>query len=101
MVIVLDLSKLAKTYTSIYMIVQLLYSTSKYIVCALSPSACNATQLARSPKNVNKPKLDVIVIVMVYFSSKCLLKLILYNRKPQIKCVTENQKCFCFVSQKS
>ena len=42
----------------------------------------DAAQQARSPKNVKKLKLDVIVIDTVYFSFICFWKLILYNSKP-------------------
>ena len=74
MVIVLDLSKLAKTYTSIYMIVQLLYSTSKYIVCALGPSACNAISAATvylQSHNLQHDKtIDHYVIFCAGFSTK-------------------------------
>ena len=38
---------------------------------------------------------------MVYFSLVCLLKLILYNSKPQNQMCDWNQKCFCFVLKKS
>ena len=75
MVIVLDLSKLAKTYTSIYMIVQLLYSTSKYIVeCAFGPSACNAISAATvylQSHNLQHDKtIDHYVIFCAGFSTK-------------------------------
>ena len=43
----------------------------------------------------------MIVIDMVYFSLVCLLKLILYNSKPQNQMCDWNQKCFCFVLKKS
>ena len=46
------------------------------------------------PKNVQKPQIDVIVMDMVYFSFVCLLKLILYNSKPQNQMCDWNQKCF-------
>ena len=36
---------------------------------------------------------------MVYFSFVCLLKLILYNSKPQNQMCDGNQKSFCFVLQ--
>ena len=75
MIIVLDLSKLAKTYTSIYMIVQLLYSTSKYIVeCAFGPSACNAISAATvylQSHNLQHDKtIDHYVIFCAGFSTK-------------------------------
>ena len=38
---------------------------------------------------------------MVYFSLVCLLKLILYNSKPQNQMCDWNQKCFCFVLKKN
>ena len=43
----------------------------------------------------------MIVDDMVYFSFVCLLKLILYNCKPQNQICDWNQKRFCFVLQKS
>ena len=55
-----------------------------------------AAQKARSPENVKKPKLDVIVIDMVYFSFICLLKLILYNSKPQNQMCDWKPKMFLF-----
>ena len=73
-------------------------------VTAVWPSRAivpGGAQQARSPKNVKKPQIDVIVIDMVYFSFFCLLKLILYNSKPQKQICDWNQKCFCFVLQKS
>ena len=37
---------------------------------------------------------------MVYYSFVCLLKLILYNSKPQNQMYDWNQKCFCFICKK-
>ena len=44
---------------------------------------------------------NLIDIDMVYFIFVCFLKLILNNSKPQNQMCDWNQKCFCFVLQKS
>ena len=75
----------------------------RVIVSTRSPAGGGAVAHSRPdpPKMWRNLKLDVIVIDMVYFSFVCLLKLILNNSKPQNQMCDWNQKCFCFVLQKS